>query len=334
MFENFSALNIEYLKAEYFDKNKLLEPPYKVYRCTSAVGRTYFTIEPDKSIEIYLSNTTFIKLVAPTNEALIKWKCDMGYEEAKQYTFERALYGSYAHSRWGELIMQGSIDISKIDGHIKSYMEEHHVYSEALWYQWKEDIKNDIACFAQWIVDYEVEVLAIEMPLVSKQMGIGTLIDIVCTMNEKCYTDKTPKDKRKRVFALGDFKSGRKQFYEEHIIQLESERQIWEENYPDMPKIEMLFNWSPKEFRGKTPTYNIANQTDEIDLHKFNMYLELGAVEMEKKRNKTIKVISGIIEFGKSPEQNISEFTLIDAIQAHDIDALLKMDADAVKNKV
>ena len=60
-----------------------------------------------------------------------------------------------------------------------------------------------------------------------------------------------------------DFKSGRKGFYESHVHQLYLYKDMWEENYPDIP-VQSVFNWSPKDWR-KSPTYNFECQDDAYD---------------------------------------------------------------------
>src|SRR3546814_20574386 len=45
-------------------------------------------------------------------------------------------------------------------------------------------------------------------------------------------------------------------------IHLEAERELWEENFPDLP-LDAAYNWSPKEWTS-TPSYNLKDWTGDV----------------------------------------------------------------------
>lgn len=321
---NYNDLTLNFLRSEYLDKNTTLDVPYKMYHINIGGNRMYLKLE-DGKVKLFVGNTSFIKAVMPTSEILQKWKADMGWDESIKYMNERASFGSFMHSLYGEFVRLGSVNLDTIEEKLHDYMIANGV-NISLKREWIPEMKTAVLCFAQFIIDYEVKFLVIEMPLASEAMGIATLLDCVVEMNESKYTEKTPPEKRKRILAIGDFKSG-KNFYPEHAVQLESSRQMWEENFPMIP-ISRLFNFAPKDFTGSIPSYNYKDQTDSVDLHAFNMYLELGKMYIEKRKNKVVRVSHGVVQMGKSPKDNFTDRPIIDIATELHVKHLEQLEAD------
>lgn len=290
----------------------LLKRKQTVYRTTHRGSRIYYTLNEDK-VNFFISLTTLIRATVPKGEPLIKWIAEMGYDNAKKYMDERASYGTLLHYLIGVYVIQKSYDFDQTEQLCKEFGGQ---YQE----DWAEELNNDLAAFMQFVVEYHVEPLAIELVLVSNE-GFGTAVDLVCNMvieeegffgevyatGGKNNPKGSPKKSKrpKKITALINFKSGRKGFYEDNEIQLEFEKRLFEENYPEI-KIDRIYNWSPKEWRD-APTFNLKDQTDSLNREKADALLKIGQIELMK-RLPNIRTISGRVEYGQSPE--ISSVTL------------------------
>jgi len=118
---------------------------------------------------------------------------------------------------------------------------------------------------------------------------------------------------KKRINAIIDLKSGRKGFYESSEIQLQAYKEMFNIHFPEVT-IDKTFNWSPKNFLGVTPTYNLKDQTEAKSMAKLPYLVALAKIE-EDRREKSIMIISGTVEPAKGIEKNIKETTLINLIQ-------------------
>lgn len=292
---------------DYF--NSLPPVPYQVYRVSVGSGRIYYRMIED-SPRFYISLTTMTSATLPTSEFLIKWIADMGYDESRKYMNERADYGSVMHYAIGVFCKEKAFDIDKTEEFI-TFCKETGICKQVK-PEWTDELKRDIAAFAQFAHDYNLVPLAIEMVLVSED-GYGTLIDMVCnmTITEKGLDHDNPYKSGKRkgepreikvkrkIKALINFKSGKHGFYDTHEIQLEFEKRLFTENYPDI-KIDAIYNWSPKDWSGK-PSYNLKDQTGSLNSEKADALLALAKIELMKKMvfNTTIE---GPIKFGSTPK--------------------------------
>lgn len=285
-----------------FDGLKGMLQPRVLFRLDNHGGRYYYCYDDNGKVKIFRGVTSFISEVLPKSEHLIKWAADMGYEESKIELDFRADYGTYMHTKILEMAAVGGVDLGK---NLEAETRERLMalgHSPRLHTQaWTDDIRNDILAFAQWVRDFEVQFVAFEMPLASDTIGLAGSIDLVCIMNAKAYTDKTPVEKRERVKAIVDFKSGRKGFYESHELQLAVYRKIWNENFPGFP-VTRVFNWSPKEWK-TSPTYNFTDQTDKASDALVNNLLEVYRLR-KAISGKTIRPVwefSGRIKAGDDP---------------------------------
>jgi hypothetical protein len=142
---------------------------------------------------------------------------------------------------------QGEIDIDAIPAHVAEYESQHNLDFHTGW--WPYEMQKDILAIAQWVTEKEVVPLAIEVPMVSADLGYAGTADFVVELTFN----------KKRVLAMVDLKSGRNGFTTKHEAQLEAYRQLWNHLIPTMP-IEMMFNLAPKDWR-KGPTFDATNQT-------------------------------------------------------------------------
>jgi hypothetical protein len=297
-----------------FINGALIEPPYKVWQLNSKGHRYYYKFGDDGTPEFYPSVTTILSQTLTKSEFLIKWIADKGIEEAERYKAERAAYGTFMHAQFEELIINRNYDLDGLKDKLKNYIEINRLPADFIYYA--DDLKKDVLAFAQFVMDYNVRPLAVEIALVHPIYNYAGMIDLPCTMLAKPGA-------KERINAIVDFKSGRKGFYEEMEIQLYMYKMMWEENFPDMP-ITRIYNFSPKDWR-KKPTYNLKDQTNSPNADKIPYLLGLAAVE-DAKRDNTFTAVFGEISLDNEPDltNNIVSLTLAE---------LVKSKAPAEKNK-
>jgi len=282
----------------------------------------YYTMLDDTP-RFYISLTTLTKGTLPTSDILIKWIADMGYDNAKRYMKERAEYGTLMHYAYGEFIMNKKFDFNTVDQFIKGAIAMGIVDGSYYKDEWEDELVKDVASFAQFCYDKKVEPLAIELVMVSKD-GYGTMVDLVCKMHEEIdgLDEKNPYKSGKRkgqpreikikrdITALINFKSSKKGFHDEHEIQLEFEKRLFEENYPDI-KIDAIYNFAPADWRGK-PTYKLKDQSGSLDAKKADYLLGLARIELMKRiPNKTS--LEAEVKYGESPvvvEQSVYDYII------------------------
>ena len=327
IFELAPEITSEEMKAIFFDAKALRVPNYKLYQLNTKGQRYYYTIGNDGLPTFYPSVTTILSAVMPSNPFLNKWKADMGWEEANAYTQERASYGTYMHGAIEQLLVARTYDLDLLKVDLAKYIEREQLPTSFINYA--EDLKRDILSFAQFVKDYDVIPLCIEESLYSSK-GYAGMIDLVANMRvytfdemakakEKKGDKWTEKDEEKynaRHIVMIDFKSSRKGFYESHIVQLHLYRDMWAENFPDIP-IDALYNWAPKEWV-KSPTYNFKDQTDAInpDLPSSLLW----QYQLRQTELKSVTLVHGMIDLGGDLGNNYQTLTLDELVQTKNTD--------------
>jgi hypothetical protein len=248
--------NIEKVKAEFLDEVYIIPQNEQVYRIDQHGERYYFKLDESGNPVLKASVTSIIKKYSPMSPFLLKWYCDKGYDGAKAVLEESSLYGTFAHIMWAKLLLRYNLDMSEIgirEQLAKLFESENKTFVYDF-KEWHKKIKQDLIGFVQWVQDYKVKPIAIEMSLIGERYS-GT-IDLVCEMENI---------DNHRFLAIVDWKSGRNDFYDDYVIQLEGYRQLWNEKFPDK-LIERIFSYGCKDFRlpiGKTVTpYRFKEQTD------------------------------------------------------------------------
>lgn len=304
------GLTVEEMTALFFDE-ALIEPPYKVYQINSKGHRYYYRYNEKNEPEFYPSVTTILSQTMPTPPHLVKWIADKGYEEAEAYKQERAYYGTFMHAQFEELIINRAYDLDALKGKLLTYMEINKLPENFIYYA--DDLKKDVLAFAQFVLDYDVRPLAVEISLVHPYHNYAGMIDLPCTMRE------TPKSEN-RINAIVDFKSGRKGFFEEHEIQLHLYKEMWNANFEEM-EINKVFNFSPKDWR-KKPTYNLKDQTESVNKDKIPYLLELARIEDCKRENIFTSVSGAVMLDAEEVDltNNITSLTLAELIKKKDAD--------------
>ena len=326
VFEIAPGMTAEEMSAMFFAKDALIEAPEKVYRLNASGHRYYYTFNEQGQPQFFVSVTTFIKQTMPTSPTLLKWIAETGYIESQAYAQERASYGTFMHTQISELLINGYYDLNSIKGRLRDYIEKEQLPSNFINYS--EDLKKDILAFAQFAIETNLKPIAIELVLTHPRDGYAGAMDLACEFDaeisgyfgEFYKTGANAGKERKttkiqRVRAIIDFKSGKKGFFEEHEVQLHAYKEMWNLHFPSTP-IERVFNWSPKDWRGTKPSYNLKDQTDSPNAKKLPYLVSLARIE-DDKRDNTVVLCSGAInlETTKDLSDNISEFTLSEIVK-------------------
>jgi hypothetical protein len=328
IFEILPGMTVEEMTAMFFDEKTLIEPPYKVWQLNSKGHRYYYRYDDNGNPEFFPSVTTILSQTLPKAPHLIQWIASKGIEEAERYKGERAAYGTFMHAAFEELLINRTYDLDGLKGKLKEYIEVYRLPDDFIYYA--DDLKKDVLAFAQFVLDYDVRPLAVEIALVHPYYKYAGMIDCPCTMLSKIGGDE-------RINAIVDFKSGRKGFYEESEIQLGMYRDMWNVNFEQFP-VTRIFNFSPKDWR-KRPSYNLKEQTDSPNIRKIPYLLEIAAIEDEKKDN-TFTSVNGMVLLDNAPDltQNVISLSLAELIKTkapkeatpdESTDAAEKVKADA-----
>lgn len=304
--EIFPGLTVEEMTSLFFDANALKEPPYKLYQLNGDGHRYYYRFNEKGEPVKYPSVTTMLHQVMPTSPYLIKWMLENGEEGSVEKRDLAAAYGTFMHAQFERLIINRVLDFEELPGILLQYMEQNNLpdkfYGENL-----TKIRKDLCAFAQFVKDWSVKPLAVEIALAHPEYHYAGMVDLPCVMTDPKTGETFP--------AIVDFKSGRKGFYESHEIQLHLYKMMWNANMLGMP-IERVFNFAPKDWRGVKPTYTLKEQTDSINARKIPHLLSLAAIEDEKLDN-TFTVISGKISLDDyQPSTFIESMSLAELIKS------------------
>lgn len=305
IFEILPGMTVEEMTAMFFDEKTLIEPPYKVWQLNSKGHRYYYRYDDNGNPEFFPSVTTILSQTLPKAPHLIQWIANKGIEEAERYKGERAAYGTFMHAAFEELLINRAYDLDGLKGKLKEYIEVYRLPDDFIYYA--DDLKKDVLAFAQFVLDYDVRPLAVEIALVHPYYKYAGMIDCPCTMLAKIGGDE-------RINAIVDFKSGRKGFYEESEIQLGMYRDMWNVNFEQFP-VTRIFNFSPKDWR-KRPSYNLKEQTESPNIRKIPYLLEIAAIEDEKRDN-TFTAVNGMVVLDDNPDlsQNVISLSLAELIK-------------------
>lgn len=304
-FEILPGMTVEEMTAMFFNTDALIEPLYKVWQLNSKGHRYYYRYDESGNPEFYPSVTTVLSQTMPKSDHLIKWIANKGIDEAERYRDERASYGTFMHAAFEELLINRSYDLDSLKSKLKDYIDCNRLPDDFIYNA--DELKKDILAFAQFVIDYDVKPLAIEIALVHPHYRYAGMIDLPCTMLDSFKGSN-------RINAIVDFKSGRKGFYEDNELQLGMYRDMWNVNYEDFP-ITRIFNFSPKDWR-KKPNYNLKDQSTSPNLAKIPYLLELAAIEDSKKDN-VFTAVRGSINLDMTTDlsQNVISLTLSELVK-------------------
>lgn len=298
------GMTVEEMTALFFNADALREPKYKLYQLNGDGHRYYYRYEGETPV-FYPSVTTLLKQVMPTSPFLIEWMIKNGSEGSTEKRDLAAAYGTFMHAQFEILLINRRYDFDKVPEYLLAYMEQNNLpdkfYGDSL-----GKIRKDVCAFAQFVKDYNVRPLAVEIALVHPDYHYAGMLDLPCIMKDP----KTGKD----FAAIVDFKSGRKGFYEEHELQLHLYKDMWNVNFPEMP-IARVFNFAPKDWRGVKPTYTFKEQTDSQNAAKIPALLELASIA-DAQMDNVFTVITGEMNLDDyKPANNIMSLSLAELVK-------------------
>lgn len=298
------GMTIEEIRAVYFNADALKEPAYRLFQLNSDGHRYYYRFNDAGEPEFYPSVTTLLKQVMPTAPALLDWMIANGKDGSTEKRDLAAAYGTFMHGEFEKLIINRRYDFDSVPATLLAYMERENL-PEKVFSEWLPKVRKDVLAFAQFIKDWNVKPLAVEIGLYHPKFHYAGCLDLPCVMTDP----KTVKS----FTALVDFKSGRKGFYEEHELQLHLYKDAWNYWYESMP-ITRVFNFSPKDWR-KAPSYNLKDQTDSVNAKKLPYLLALASIEDEKRDNR-LTIVRGVLDLdnGKIAD-NILTLSLAELIK-------------------
>ena len=324
------GVTAELMIAEYFDKDALREPSYRVYRMDNKGQRWYYRIHDDGSPEFYLSVTSLCSQTLPTPKQLTDWIASLGTEAARKYSEIRANYGTLLHKLCGRLVINNEINLDSIDTEVAIFsMAKGLEYDDVK--RWADELRKDVLAFGKFLIDVDFKPLAVEVVLTHPD-GYAGAIDLVGEMNidvkgffgEVYKSGKNagePKEttQTQRVVAIVDVKSGKKGFYESHEVQLRAYREMWNYTFPERP-VTHTFNWAPAEWRNE-PSYKLKDQTNTPSAAKWPHLVSLAAVIRES-RERTALQITGKLSLSVGIDSNYRVVLLDQLIKREDASCL------------
>lgn len=316
-------MTVEFVPTEWFDNTAIQLPNYKVGRVNFGKGRSYIKIEADGQLaqpfRLYTSLTTSIAQSMPTPQALEDWKMMHGKKEADRLMKVAAHYGTLMHLEIGKFIKEKAYDLDTCQQVVEDYLSDENFWDNDC-VLWADKLKEDLLAFVKFYNDYEIVPLGLEYVLLSDDRGFGTPIDLVClmTVTEDSVNPNDPYKSgprrgepreckiRVQKRAVINFKSGRKGFYETHGIQMECEKLLWDENFPESP-IDIAMNWAPADWKG-APNYKIKEWQGTTGKDEIEAILKLAQIRYQSKAEKskymsmtgvisTAESVSGAVQF-------------------------------------
>lgn len=300
--QKLGALDIEEMQAVLFDADALKEPNYTLWQLNEKGHRYYYLYDENGEPQFYPSVTTILSQTIP-NPFITKWIADLGWEEAERIKNERASYGTYMHGMFEQLIVNKTYNLDMLKDDLADYIANHNLSHTFINYA--DELQKDILSFAQFIKDYEVKPIAVEVALVHPTRKYAGMVDLICTMKKSLKSEE-------RITAVVDFKSGKKGFYESHEIQLHLYKDMVEVNF-DI-EVDAVYNFAPKDWR-KAPSYHLKDQTKSVNAQKADAILAIAQVE-DIKREKQFTKCGGIIDLNDyDATKYITTLTLADMVR-------------------
>lgn len=265
----------------------------KIMRLTGVNGQGRYYLTYQDGIKVYNSGTTAIQHIKLDKgvPVLEKWrrKLVMEGKDPAVVLQTRADYGTIMHVIFINILLGEKVSLSPVP--LKAYIAEiykeviHQNVNESFIDNHIEEYTKDILSLLKWKRDYKVKVLAAELMLKSDTLKIGTAVDLICEIThtqkikdfwgEIYKADSTatgakkgdPKATYKNVETteevIVDFKSGKKGFYDKHIMQLLTNKIIVQENLPNL-NIKGCYNFAPSNWKSK-PSYRFTNQDNDTN---------------------------------------------------------------------
>lgn len=298
----------------YVADKDTFRPPHELFKVDLAAGRYYYRPTRGHQILWYLSVTTLVKNVLPTSEYLVNWKIEQGSPEAAhEAMMEAAWYGDIMHGQMLDFVIYQKWNPDNLQPFIDNYIQHNQLSVHgSLRRSYYDKCVSDMIAWTQFCHDVNLTPVAVEYPLFSDSKRVAGRTDLIAALDTKIkghhgevYKSGPRKGKPKetyktiRVRTMIDLKSGRKNFYEGHEVQLQIYKDLWEETFAEYP-IQRIYNWSPKDWRSDAG-YNFRDQTGKHSEKLMEHYYGIGLEKNLADPTKKIKEINGEVKFGEEP---------------------------------
>lgn len=284
----------EVVNYDFFDADALKTPAHITYRIDNQGERLYARRMEDGEIKIVPSVSTVLRMM-PTEPHLIKWHCDEfnSYDDAKAYVAQKAEYGTFMHILFKDLLLGTTLTFEPVllgqafgmHLSLRGHKPEQYDLNEA-----GRMLQQDLFGFVAFCQQYKVKPLAIEYIVFGERFA--GCVDLVCkmTLTKTRKVDNLQSERmfaflpgdaeiveEREVIAMIDFKSGRKDFYEENRLQLEGYKDLWNQEFPEHA-IEVVANYGCKDYRlpVKVEPYRFKQyKVDEAVAKKWSLLVDL-----------------------------------------------------------
>jgi hypothetical protein len=279
--------DIEAIKAEYLNKDYIIEPVYTNYRINNKGKRFYARLFDDKKIVTAPSFSAIKESVSPVPYGLIDWYVQRGWEYCKWFLEHSANYGTYFHHLCGRILRGDKILTTEsfILVDMQTFFTKNDLDFEGC-KKWmadtrynkpKRDLRKDLYGFVRWAQDYKVKPIAIEYPVMDNDGLWAGTIDMVCKLTEPLTAAEIKSEKQPiEITAMVDMKSGINGFYEDHEIQLHAYKHSWNQEQPEL-FIDKVFNYGCHDFRlplsNRVTPYKFKDQTDSKHAYKWQYWV-------------------------------------------------------------
>jgi len=291
--------NIEEIKAQYLDKDFIIEPTYFNYRLNFSGRRFYLRLFGKDNYKIAPSFSAVSRYCEPTPRPFIEWQVKLGKEKADWILTYSAAYGTFLHIVYGRILRREklSLNIEILFTEMEYFTQSEDIDFKELkkWYkEQKRDIRKDLFGFVTFCKDYKVKPIAIEYPLMSLDGRLAGTADLICKITIPLSKSEIKAGVHEQeVIALGDEKSTLNSFYEDNEIQLHSYLRMWNEEHPELPAT-MVFNYGSHNYdlslSDRVTPYKFKDQTDSKVAYKIPYWLDLFHGDSRNKPNfKTIE---------------------------------------------
>ena len=297
------ALNLEEVKALFFDPSALVMPAYQVYRANdNNEARWYYRPDTDR---YYVSVTTFIQATTPTPYGLTEWMKTNG-KNADRMRDEAAGYGTFMHTVFSDYLIMKEYDLDLLVQNARDAAQANGVLGKSIMERgtYEKRIVRDLIGWAEFCYVHSVEPLGIELILTSEKDGTGGAMDLLCKM--RIGSGANGKFLKKdglgtQVVAIIDWKSG-SSFYESHELQIHQYHRMQQENFPAI-KVDKLYNYKPSDWT-KNAGWTLKDQTESKHACKIERLLSL-FFEDNSAPTPTLEA-TGILKLGESTEGKFS----------------------------
>lgn len=320
------------LSSEYY--SEILGEPPLLFRTNIGGMRHYYRHDEAGRPIFYKSVTTIQKGVKGVSKYILEWALEQvrkghDYYSVLQWYADR---GTLTHIVIGFMMKQGFINTNFIDTAkrideksefyvlVKTIVDQEEAKGELTgligdankefprWYQWNmlEFCKKALLASAKWMLDYKVQIVAIEPKVYNDDGFYAGAIDLICVIEVK----------GEKIRALVDFKTS-KQVNDDFAEQLHAYRLAWNKQHPEF-MVDRIYNLLiGKDWRSLYPKtgapYSFVDQSENTAINEWEHTLRIDLLRGRSLPKRT-EIVGGLIDLS-----NITE-SLTGAVQVYDLE--------------